>query len=96
MGYTFSPGGGGKADAMEGMFTLEERMRFVLRLKDGEKHDRALPGFGRTVCIPYCLRVGILRFGFPVPIVRLDGFSDNCLCWYDRRKGEPTFSAVGK
>jgi hypothetical protein len=46
MGYTFRPEGGGKEMPWKESSVMDERMRFVIRLKDGETMAALCREFG--------------------------------------------------
>ncbi len=46
MGYTFRPEGGGEAMPWKESSVMDERMRFVIRLKDGETMASLCREFG--------------------------------------------------
>ena len=87
MGNTLSPFGGG-VDAVEGVFGMDERLRFVGRLLDGIRNaaaslpgprakssKRSMPRFSCIIGMPWSGSSALMRTPAPIPGISLETFS---------------------
>src|SRR5437764_14207227 len=95
MGYTFSPGRGRKRGMpWKESSVMDERMRFVIRLKDGESMASLCREFGISRKTGYKIferyeQCGLegLRDGFRTRCLQLVTKSDRLLCFESMRPG---------